>query len=242
MRSCRIAAAIFAVPAVLFVACEEAPKPVTPTPTSAPPPIASAPAVISHEPVAILDLPARVKNDFCQQHVVMVVAGSAQANGESLAVHDALVTVVTGKVFEIGGTGTVVVASRGLACDEPTPPMKKVTRASDAPELTWADGAMHAHLDVGEKQGAQIYLGRLEGTAPVADHAHENSTEIVATIEGTGTFTVNGVPQKVKPRQIVQIPANTKHSWTPDPGTKLVAVQVYDPPGPEQRFLKLSGH
>ena len=29
---------------------------------------------------------------------------------------------------------------------------------------------------------------------------------------------------------------DTPHSWTPDPGSKLVAVQMYWPPGPEQRF------
>jgi hypothetical protein len=31
-----------------------------------------------------------------------------------------------------------------------------------------------------------------------------------------------------------------KHSWTPDPKSELVAIQLYAPPGPEQRFRALA--
>jgi hypothetical protein len=36
------------------------------------------------------------------------------------------------------------------------------------------------------------------------------------------------------------VPPDTKHAWKPDPGSKLVAIQMYDPPGPEQRFVALA--
>ena len=39
---------------------------------------------------------------------------------------------------------------------------------------------------------------------------------------------------------MVPVPPGVKHSWKPDPGTKLVAVQFYSPPGPEQRFKALA--
>lgn len=239
MKACRVASAIFAISAVLFVACEEPPRAAV-APSA--PVASSAPASTNSERVAILDLPARMESHPCQQTVIMVVSGAAQTEGESLAVNDALVTITRSSPIEIRGTGTVVVATSEPACDEMPSPMKKVTRANDAPELTWADGKMHAHLDVGEKQGSVLYLGRLEGSAPVAEHVHEKSWEFVANTEASGTFTVNGVPQRIHARQVIAIPPNTKHSWTPDPGTKLVAVQVYDPPGPEQRFIELSAH
>ncbi len=111
--------------------------------------------------------------------------------------------------------------------------------AADAPELTWANGAMHAHLD-GEKL-PYAYVGRLEGTAPVAEHVHESSWEVLCAIEASGTFTVAGVAKRLGARTCVSVPPATKHSWTPDPGTKLVGVQFYDPPGPQSRFKALAG-
>ena len=65
----------------------------------------------------------------------------------------------------------------------------------DAPSA----GTVSAHLDV---QSPELYLGHLEGTAPVAEHSH--------------------------------------HAWRPKAGSKLVAVQMYSPPGPEQRFVALA--
>jgi hypothetical protein len=35
-------------------------------------------------------------------------------------------------------------------------------------------------------------------------------------------------------------PKKVKHSYRFDPGSKLVAIQMYDPPGPEQRFVGLA--
>jgi hypothetical protein len=39
---------------------------------------------------------------------------------------------------------------------------------------------------------------------------------------------------------VVVIPAGTKHAWRPDPGSRLVGVQLYWPPGPEERFRALA--
>jgi quercetin dioxygenase-like cupin family protein len=115
-------------------------------------------------------------------------------------------------------------------------PTGKVT-ASAAPELTWAKGQMHAHLDV---ESPRVYVGRLEGTAPVAEHTHATSWEILCAFEAAGTFVLDGKDQRLGAHQLVFVPPNAKHAWRPDPGSKLVAIQLYDPPGPEQRFKKLA--
>jgi hypothetical protein len=39
---------------------------------------------------------------------------------------------------------------------------------------------------------------------------------------------------------VVGVPPGVRHFWTPAPGSKLVAFQLYSPPGPEQRFKKLA--
>ena len=36
------------------------------------------------------------------------------------------------------------------------------------------------------------------------------------------------------------VPPATKHAWKPDEGSTLVAIQLYTPPGPEQRFKALA--
>jgi mannose-6-phosphate isomerase-like protein (cupin superfamily) len=117
---------------------------------------------------------------------------------------------------------------------------KHVVRASLAPELAWAGGAMKAHLDVEKDLSPAAYFGRLEGTAPVAEHTHPTSWEILAAVDGSGTFTVAGKPEHLGAQSITAIAPNTTHSWRPDPGTKLVAFQLYVPPGPEQRFRSLA--
>ena len=99
---------------------------------------------------------------------------------------------------------------------------------------------MSARLDVGPKASPDLYLGRLEGTAAVAEHVHEKSWEVLAAIDAAGTFTLDGKEQRLGPRQVVFVPPNTKHAWKPDQGSKLVALQMYSPPGPEQRFIALA--
>jgi len=113
-------------------------------------------------------------------------------------------------------------------------------RAKQTPELTWANGAMHAHLDVGQDVSPDLYLGRLAGTAGVGEHQHDTSIEILAAIEASGTFTQAGFEKHIGPRTIVTVPKKTPHAWKPDPGSKLVAIQMYLPPGPEQRFVALN--
>ena len=100
---------------------------------------------------------------------------------------------------------------------------------------------MHAHLDLEKEISPEVYVGRLEGSAPVAEHDHASSWEVLCALEGSGTFTLDGIPSHIVGPTIVAVPPGRKHSWQPDPGTKLVAVQVYAPPGPEQRFKVLAG-
>jgi mannose-6-phosphate isomerase-like protein (cupin superfamily) len=99
---------------------------------------------------------------------------------------------------------------------------------------------MSAHLDVTPAASPELYLGRLEGTAPVAEHSHSGSWEVLAVVEANGMLALDGTEGHVGPRQIVMIPAGAKHAWNPEAGSKLVALQMYAPPGPEQRFVALA--
>lgn len=250
-------------------ACREAPRAEVPAVTTARPspsdPVLSGPAsdaslatappapieagaapIPAQEPpvqAAVVDLPAKVDLADCAEAVVAVVSGTATAHGETLKAGDVLVARYADP-FEVKGSGTVVTAvakDPSEACSKKKPPLAKtVVRVASTPEITWAKGAMHARLQVGEKEKSLFYLGRLEGTSPVAEHVHKGTWEILAAIDAAGTFVLDGKESRLAPRQVVVVPPDTKHEWRPDPGSKLVAVQIYSPPGPEQRFVALA--
>jgi mannose-6-phosphate isomerase-like protein (cupin superfamily) len=190
---------------------------------------------------------AKVKTTFhaCEQYFVAVARGKATVAGESLGEGD-IVVLQGSQPFDVAGQGLALVATvRPRVCEPsglggPTGLTKHVVRARTAPALTWAAGKMRAHLDV-EGEAAQLaYLGRLDGSAPVAEHVHESSWEVLCAVDAAGTFTLAGKEERLAPRQIVVVPPNTKHSWRPDAGSSLVALQMYAPAGPEQRFRKLA--
>jgi quercetin dioxygenase-like cupin family protein len=72
--------------------------------------------------------------------------------------------------------------------------------------------------------------------ATVPEHVHAKETEMLYVLAGAGTLTVAGAQIPVTPTSVVQIPPNTKHAFTAT--EDLRALQIYTPPGPEQRFKK----
>ena len=184
--------------------------------------------------------PAPVILHGCDEVAVAVATGTLTALGETLAAGDVLL-VHGGGSLELKGVALAAVG-RVIPSDcEPLSTLDKtVVRGNVAPPVVWAHGAMTAHLDVDEHASPDMYVGRLEGTAPVAEHAHAGVYEIVCAVQGDGALVVDGHPQIVRPKTCTVIPPDTKHEWRPANGAKLVAIQMYAPPGPEQRFKKLA--
>lgn len=191
-----------------------------------------------------VDLPTEIPDAPCHQVLLAVVSGEGTFGGEKLGAGDTVV-VMNPAATRVEGAGLAVLV------DHPAPPErcvvktlpateKKILRGASAPPLTWGKGAMTARLDVTSDLSPHLYLGRLEGTAPVKEHDHPTSWEILCAVEAAGTFTLDGVEKRLGPRQIVAVPAGKKHAWQPDPGSKLVGIQLYVPPGPEQRFKALA--
>lgn len=185
--------------------------------------------------------PFKVEHVACEERIVDVAKGRATANGETLGEGDILITQGKGS-YDLTGEGIAVFAiARGSNCEPPVPPMtKKVVRASDAPELSWAFGHMHAHLDAESKLSPLVYVGRLSGDGPVAEHAHAGTWEVLAAVEGSGNFRLDGQDYALHDEEVVVVPPDMKHSYTPKEGEHLRAIQLYWPPGPEQRFRALA--
>jgi mannose-6-phosphate isomerase-like protein (cupin superfamily) len=115
-----------------------------------------------------------------------------------------------------------------------------------AADLAWGKGAMHARLGF---EGGRASFGILFASkdAPVAPHVHEGEWEILAPLwadgtarraAGAGSQEMSEIP--VTDGTVVAIPKGTLHAWVPGGKKPLLAVQMYLPPGPEQRFKKLA--
>jgi mannose-6-phosphate isomerase-like protein (cupin superfamily) len=202
------------------------------TSTSIPPP----PPVAAFRELTAggIDLPFAA----CHEVLVTPVTDSATVGAEQLAQGDVLSVRGEPESHEklVGRGLALVVTAQDVGCVTRT----RVVRASKARELTFLNGAMHAHLDVDDRDVASFYLGRLSGTSGVPEHAHDPSWEILCAVEAAGTFTLDGKESRLGPSTCVSVPPGAKHSWTPDPDSNLVAVQIYSPAGPEQRFKKLA--
>ena len=169
-----------------------------------------------------------------------------------------------------GGGATVATAEAGarvmlavVSGGEPlrdalaTPAAKAAWKARPAPlavvdltasmDLSWGGGAMHARLGFqGSGQRASLGLLMASADAPVARHRHDDAWEILVALRASGSAAraASGgalETSRLEDGGVVAMPRGIDHAWTPDGKRPLVALQLYVPPGPEQRFKKLAG-
>ena len=179
----------------------------------------------------------------CSTGYIAVTHGTLRVVDAELHAGD--LAIVEGRAdVALRGNGTIVFAElRRQQCPAPLKPRLETVRANGATPLTFAGGKMTALLDAESAVSPDAYVGRLRGTVSVAEHTHETSWEILCAIHASGRFALGGAQAdaaRLGDRQVIVVPPNTKHAWKPDPGTELEAVQIYVPPGPEQRFKKLA--
>lgn len=88
-------------------------------------------------------------------------------------------------------------------------------------------------------RGAAVSRLTAEPGVDVAVHVHESSDELLWIQEGGGTMRIGDDFFRVGDGDAVRVPRGVPHGLTVDPaGPALVAIQVYTPSGPEQRFTQ----
>lgn len=113
---------------------------------------------------------------------------------------------------------------------------------AERPELAWGGGEFRVHIGWEDPKAPAVVDAVVFGpNANVAEHIHAKEWECLLALSGEGTLSTQEGPEKVGPGTLTCIPPNTRHSWTPSGKRPLVGIQVYTPPGPEQRFKKLAG-
>jgi mannose-6-phosphate isomerase-like protein (cupin superfamily) len=226
----RLGVCAVAVVTAAIAGCKADPSGGSPSPESLAP-VAVTFLDLTGEPTMLPVLP-------CHDQILTVISGEGATDDDKLMPGDVLITHGMTTVH-VTGPGTAWTANVKLNTCDPAV-SKHVVRADAAPELTFMHGAMHAHLDLDPSVSPGAYFGRLSGTAAVAEHVHAGTWEVLCTVKARGTFTLAGNPRRLGVRECVTVPPDAKHSWQPDEGEPLVALQVYWPPGPEQRFKKLA--
>lgn len=105
--------------------------------------------------------------------------------------------------------------------------------------LPFAGGKLRVKIfyEQEDDQRAHGALSLLDGDADlgVPEHVHEESAEVLFIESGDGTMILGEERFALEPGKVVYVPPNTNHGY--EPGTQaLRAMQIYAPPGPEQRF------
>jgi mannose-6-phosphate isomerase-like protein (cupin superfamily) len=121
-----------------------------------------------------------------------------------------------------------------------------VVDLTSLPDLAWGQGAYHARIAFGTDASPRASLAvlRMSADAPVAAHLHETEWEHMAILQGDGSFVQTYDDQArtthLEDGAVISIPPRARHEWRPGGKRPFLGIQLYTPPGPEQRFKKLA--
>ena len=115
------------------------------------------------------------------------------------------------------------------------------------PPLSWGGGAFHGRIGLdGEGPPPSFALNAIVfgKDAIVQPHAHPGAWECLAILAGDGelSYAPPGKLEKIHlaKGQLACVPEGATHAWTPSGKEPLVALQIYTPPGAEQRWKTLA--
>lgn len=115
-----------------------------------------------------------------------------------------------------------------------------VVQAAEGRELAMAGtkGTARIVLDpaVTGSNTMALDLIELSPGAEVPRHAHAGSTEVLYVLSGGGKLSVGSESYPFGPEDVIHVPADQPHGATFSRDDKTVAIQIYAPAGPEQRF------
>jgi mannose-6-phosphate isomerase-like protein (cupin superfamily) len=180
------------------------------------------------------------------------VAFRAPGAGVSVSASAPNTRVIFALVSQGAPIADVVVELRGkdakrLAWKDRPAPIQTVDLGA-AKDLAWGSGAMHMRIGFeGDAQKASLGVLMASKDAPVAQHRHDMSWEILIALRAEGTArraetaaATETAPIHMTDGMVVAVPKGALHAWEPAGSKPLVAIQLYLPPGPEQRFKALA--
>lgn len=155
-----------------------------------------------------------------------------------------------------GSTLSAALQNRGATQTVKGPRTRPLeTRAfTDAKQYSWNGGASHARILFGGDEAIEtapdnagrpplplpFSLSLLEADPEVSivEHIHEQSWEHLLVLQGSGELLMRGRPYPIAGGEVIHIDRSIRHGFAAMGETPLVALQLYTPAGPEQRFIR----
>lgn len=127
-------------------------------------------------------------------------------------------------------------AEAGDTAEAASPPT--IVRASAAKKLPIAEGRGSARMLLEGDAAYPAYVGVLRAEAGLAVplHQHGAELELLFVLQGEGDLTLLGQTGRVTAGSAILIPKGEPHAFVHRGKKPFEAVQIYTPPGPEQRF------
>ena len=188
----------------------------------------------------VADEPKGGGGELAPWHAFVAPGGGITLRAKGGPARVVLIVATTGEAL----AAKVAAAKANAWTARPAPiALVDLTAATD---LAWGKGAYHARIGFGVEASSRASLGILKMSADgvVPPHVHEKEWEHMAILQGEGDFT-QGVGEKEQTLHasdgvIFSVPPATRHQWRPTGSRAFLGIQVYTPPGPEQRFKKLA--
>jgi quercetin dioxygenase-like cupin family protein len=97
---------------------------------------------------------------------------------------------------------------------------------------------IHLLLDpaITRNDAVALAVGEFEPGAEIPRHAHPESAEILYILAGAGEVQIGSERVPFGPEQAIHLPENQPHAARFKGSEKTIAIQIYAPAGPEERF------
>jgi mannose-6-phosphate isomerase-like protein (cupin superfamily) len=169
----------------------------------------------------------------------------APGGGITLRAHGGPARVVLVVVTTGDAVAAKIAGAKGAPWTARPAPIASVDLAA-APDLAWGKGAYHARIGFSAEASPRASLGLLKMSedGAVLPHEHEKEWEHMAILQGEGDF-VQGAAGSERTLHatagtMFSVAPGTRHHWKSAGTRSFLGIQVYTPPGPEQRFKKLA--
>ncbi len=126
---------------------------------------------------------------------------------------------------KVRGIAVVIASVWVVGC---TPPSRNVTVEPDLPwQSRQAEGSPLGITRLFQSHAQTVNVIRITGR--VAMHVHKESEETVYIISGSGVLHLRDFDREVKEGDLVVVPRNTPHGFTPHGEEAVVALSIFSP-------------